>query len=78
MLLENSFDQFVFEYGVETQEMDDLEIQQCIANDTSGMLKDYSERLAHNDDIWFTLVDEPYIFIRHPLEDGKFVLCKKS
>ena len=54
VLLQNSLDEFTTVYNAKHKELTKIEIQQCIADDSSGKLQDYAERIAKEDDRWYS------------------------
>lgn len=72
VLLQNSLDEFTTVYNAKHKELTKIEIQQCIADDSSGKLQDYAERIAKEDDRWFRFDEYPFIIIRHVLESGEY------
>ena len=72
VLLQNGLDEFITVYNAKHKELTKIEIQQYIADDSSGKLQDYAERIAKEDDRWFRFDEYPFIIIRHVLESGEY------
>lgn len=71
-LINGTIQEFVDENEISCQVLSVDEQRNCAEKDSAGVLKEFLSNDPANADLWFIFPDTSTIFIRQPLEDGKY------